>query len=150
MTNAEISVGLSSHVAGASNETGGKFRDSEQFLKCSAKFGDSEQVLALQKLLTVPEFPKGVWPAKCTSSGGLLLRRCAIVAGVNRKRIRAIIEELYDALLEAGASEDKARAAALASYENRFSQVESSLVLLKWMGGFNLALTVAVLFRVFS
>ena len=70
-----------------------------------------------------------------------------------------IIEEVYDALIEAGASEDKARAAAraLASYDNRFSQmdnrfsqIDGSLALLKWMVGFNLALTAAVLLRLLS
>ena len=63
-----------------------------------------------------------------------------------------IIEEIYDALIEAGASEDKARAAARAmtNYETRISKIESDMNLLKWTVGFNLALTVAILFRVFS
>lgn len=69
-----------------------------------------------------------------------------------------IIEELYDALIEAGASEDKARAAARATtFETRILEIKSDVSLLKsdvnllrWMVGFNLALTVAVLFRVFS
>jgi len=63
-----------------------------------------------------------------------------------------IIEEIYDALLEAGASEEKARAAARAmtNYETRISKIESRLTLLEWMIGFNLAMTIAILFRVFS
>jgi hypothetical protein len=63
-----------------------------------------------------------------------------------------IIEEIYDALIEAGASEAKARAAARAmtNYETRISKIESKLSLLEWMLGFNLAMTVAILFRVFS
>jgi len=63
-----------------------------------------------------------------------------------------IIEEIYDALIEAGASEEKARAAApaMTNYETRISKIESDLNLLKWMVGFNLAITVAILFRVFS
>ena len=63
-----------------------------------------------------------------------------------------IIEEIYDALIEAGASEGKARAAARAmtNYETRISKIESDINLLKWMVGFNLAITVAILFRVFS
>ena len=63
-----------------------------------------------------------------------------------------IIEEIYDALIEAGASEGKARAAARAmtNYETRISKIESDINLLKWMAGFNLAMTVAILFRVFS
>jgi hypothetical protein len=63
-----------------------------------------------------------------------------------------MISEVYDALKEAGASEEKARKAAeaVASYENRFARIETDLVLLKSMVGFNLATTVAVLWRVFS
>ena len=60
---------------------------------------------------------------------------------------------------EAGASEEKARkaAAASASAENRFSRIEGELIairgeqnLLKWMLGFNLAMTVALLWKIFS
>jgi len=69
-----------------------------------------------------------------------------------------MISEVYDAFLAAGAPEDKARKAAetLASYENRFSSLDNKLTLLDgkvnlttWMIGFNLALTVAILWRVF-
>jgi hypothetical protein len=58
-----------------------------------------------------------------------------------------IIEELYDALKEAGASEDKSRSAAraLAGYENRFGKIESDLTLLKWMVGANIGLSLIVL-----
>jgi hypothetical protein len=63
-----------------------------------------------------------------------------------------MISEVYDALKEAGASEEKSRKAAeaIASYENRFARIEGDLALLKWMVGFNLAMTVAVLWKVFS
>jgi hypothetical protein len=63
-----------------------------------------------------------------------------------------MISEVYDALKEAGASEEKARKAAeaIASYENRFARIESDLALLKWMIGFNLAMTVAILWKVFT
>ena len=63
-----------------------------------------------------------------------------------------MISKVYDALKEAGASEEKARKAAeaVASYENRFARIETDLALLKWMIGFNLAITIAVLWRVFS
>lgn len=52
-----------------------------------------------------------------------------------------MISEVYDALMEAGASQEKARKAAeaLASYESRFSRVEADLLLLKWMTGFIVA-----------
>jgi hypothetical protein len=61
-----------------------------------------------------------------------------------------MISEVYDALKEAGASEEKARKAAVASYENRFARMEGDLGVVKWMIGFNLAMTVAVLWKVFS
>ena len=63
-----------------------------------------------------------------------------------------MISEVYDALKEAGASEEKARKAAeaIAGYENRFARIETDLSVLKWMIGFNLAMTTAVLWKVFS
>jgi hypothetical protein len=63
-----------------------------------------------------------------------------------------IIEEIYDALIEAGASEDKARAAAraIARYESEMGDIRSTLRLHSWMLGTLIALSVAILFRVFS
>ena len=69
-----------------------------------------------------------------------------------------MISEVYDAFKEAGASEEKARKAAeaVAGYENRFAKiderfaVDGRLVLLQWMLGFNLAMTLAILWKVFS
>ncbi|MGH7963232.1 MAG: integrase [Candidatus Binatia bacterium] len=70
-----------------------------------------------------------------------------------------MISEVYDALKEAGASEDKARKAAeaIAGYEDRFrrieerlTRVEERLTMLQWMIGFNLAMTVAILWKVFA
>lgn len=67
--------------------------------------------------------------------------------------------EVYDAPTEAGASQEKARKAAeaVAGYENRLGGIEGritkadgDLTLLKWMVGFNVALTVAVLVRLFA
>jgi hypothetical protein len=69
-----------------------------------------------------------------------------------------MISEVYDALIAAGAPEDKARKAAetLANYDNRFSRIdgavlklESELVLVKWMVGFGIAMNVAILSRLF-
>ena len=53
----------------------------------------------------------------------------------------AVLMELYDALLDAGASEVKARAAAkaIADYDSRFTKVEADLLVLKWMVGAVLA-----------
>lgn len=63
-----------------------------------------------------------------------------------------MVFEVYDALKDAGASEDKARAAAeaVAAYEHRFNKMESDLLLLKWMAGFNLAISTGVLFKLFT
>ncbi len=70
-----------------------------------------------------------------------------------------MISEVYDALKEAGASEEKSRKAAeaLASYDNHFAKIENDLTairgelaLVKWMVGFNLAIAVATLWKVFS
>ncbi len=59
-----------------------------------------------------------------------------------------MITELYDALKDADADEEKARKAAetVASYQNRFAKIETDLGTLKWMVGFNLAGTVALIF----
>jgi hypothetical protein len=70
-----------------------------------------------------------------------------------------MLSKLYSALLEAGASEDAARAAAeeAAAYEQRFAALdtrmerfEGRLSLVQWMVGFNLALSVAILWKVFA
>jgi hypothetical protein len=59
---------------------------------------------------------------------------------------------LREALLDAGASPDKANKAAeeLASYETRLAGIETKLAVLVWMVGFNLAMTLAFLWRVFA
>lgn len=58
-----------------------------------------------------------------------------------------MISELYDALRAAGAPEDQARKAAevVAGYDNRFARIETDLTLLKWMVGFNLAMSVGMI-----
>ena len=74
-----------------------------------------------------------------------------------------MISEVYDARKEAGASEDKARRAAeaIARYDARFHKIESDIATLRaetrgefnfvlWMIGFNLAMTIAILWKVFS
>lgn len=71
--------------------------------------------------------------------------------------------DLYDALLEAGASEAKARKAAeaVANYDQRFSSLEGKIETLraqllvemawiKWMIGTNLVFTLGVLWKVFK
>lgn len=56
---------------------------------------------------------------------------------------------LRDALVEAGASPDKAGKASeeVAGFETRLSSMDARLTLLTWMVGFNLLLTVSVLFK---
>jgi hypothetical protein len=60
--------------------------------------------------------------------------------------------KLRNALIEAGASSKAAEEAAqeVAAYENMLDKLESDMAVVKWMLGFNLAMTIAVLFRVFS
>lgn len=55
----------------------------------------------------------------------------------------------YDALKEAGASENKARAAAeeLAEYENRFANVERKLSLLPRQVGYVMVVTTGIALR---
>jgi DNA integrity scanning protein DisA with diadenylate cyclase activity len=66
--------------------------------------------------------------------------------------VSTMIFEVYDALKDAGATEEKAKKAAesLANYESRFNKVESELNLLKWMVGFNIGLSVAILLKLFG
>ncbi len=54
-----------------------------------------------------------------------------------------------EALLEAGATRDTARKAAeeVANYEGRLATLESRFSTLTWMAGTNVALTIAVLFK---
>ena len=49
----------------------------------------------------------------------------------------AIVKEVYDAFLEAGASEEKSTEAAkaIADYNARFNKIETDLLALKWMVG---------------
>ena len=67
-----------------------------------------------------------------------------------------MISEVYDALLEAGASEEKARKAAeaVAAYDQRFATLETRLVqldgrvaLVQWMVCTNIVLTLGVLWK---
>jgi hypothetical protein len=59
--------------------------------------------------------------------------------------------KLYAALREANVPEDKAREAAeeVASFETRISDLTADMRLLKWMVGFNLALTIAIVGKLF-
>jgi hypothetical protein len=70
-----------------------------------------------------------------------------------------LIEELYDALLEAGASQEKARSAArvMATYDERIFELKSDMTdihgilrLHSWMLGTTIALLIAIMFKVFS
>jgi hypothetical protein len=59
---------------------------------------------------------------------------------------------LREALIDAGASPEKADKASeeLAGYENRLASMDTRLTLLTWMVGFNLALTIGVLWRLLT
>ncbi|MEI6558817.1 MAG: hypothetical protein WCO00_10455 [Rhodospirillaceae bacterium] len=58
-----------------------------------------------------------------------------------------MIAELHNALVAAGAPEDKVRKSGetAASQESRFTKIETELAIMKRMLGFNLTATVAVL-----
>lgn len=60
--------------------------------------------------------------------------------------------EVYAALIEAGATEDMSREAAksVVQYDTDIAEMKASLLLLKWMVGFNLAFSAAILWRVFA
>ncbi|MET0969904.1 MAG: integrase [Tardiphaga sp.] len=62
-----------------------------------------------------------------------------------------MVTKVYDALKDAGASEEKARAAAtaMAMHEPRCSAMASDIKLLQWMLGFDLAFTVAIAVKLF-
>ena len=73
------------------------------------------------------------------------------------RRMPTMLSEVYDALLEAGASEEKARKAAeaVAAYDQRFATLETRIVelagrvgLVQWMLGTNIILTLGVLWKV--
>jgi hypothetical protein len=63
-----------------------------------------------------------------------------------------MLSKTYDALIAAGAPDDKARAAAeeLAGYESRFGKIETDLAVLKWMVGVNLAASLSLVIKAFS
>ena len=63
-----------------------------------------------------------------------------------------MMASLYSALRDGGASDEAARKAAeeVAGYENRFAKLETDVGILKWMIGFNLAMTGTILFKLFS
>ena len=60
--------------------------------------------------------------------------------------------EVYAALIEAGATEDKAREAAksVVQYDTDIAGMKASLLLLKWMVGFNLAFSAAISWRILA
>ncbi|KAB2918492.1 MAG: integrase [Hyphomicrobiaceae bacterium] len=57
--------------------------------------------------------------------------------------------EIYEALKEANVSEDKALKAAesVATFDARFARIEAEMAVLKWMVGTNIAISLAVLWR---
>ena len=60
-----------------------------------------------------------------------------------------MLSKTYDALIAAGAPDDKARAAAeeIAGYESRFAKIETDLAVLKWMAGVNLAASLSLVIK---
>ncbi len=62
-----------------------------------------------------------------------------------------MIAEVYDAFISAGAPEAKARAAAeaMANYESRFAKIEADLLVLKWMVGALLGLSLSLVAKAY-
>jgi uncharacterized glyoxalase superfamily metalloenzyme YdcJ len=62
-----------------------------------------------------------------------------------------MIAEMYDALIEAGASEEKARRAAsvLADYDSQFADIKSELRMLKWAQAATFAMSIAIFAKLF-
>ena len=58
-----------------------------------------------------------------------------------------MLSKTYAAFKAAGAPDDKAREAAeeIAGFEDRLSNIESDVKPLKWIAGFNVALSMAIL-----
>jgi hypothetical protein len=63
-----------------------------------------------------------------------------------------MVTEVYDALRDAGASEEKSRKAAeaIANYDNRLAAIDTRLTVLTWMVGTNLVVTLGVLWRLLA
>jgi hypothetical protein len=63
-----------------------------------------------------------------------------------------MVTEVYDALREAGASEEKSRKAAeaVAAYDNRLAGMETKLSVLTYMVGTNIVITLGVLGRLLT
>jgi hypothetical protein len=63
-----------------------------------------------------------------------------------------MLSKTYDALVSAGAPEEKARAAAeeLAAYETRFAKIEQDLAIIKWMLGFVIAGVASLIVKAFA
>jgi hypothetical protein len=63
-----------------------------------------------------------------------------------------MVSEIYDALKEAGASEDKARKAAeaVAQYDSRLAAIERKLDVLTYMVGVNIVVTLGLFWKVFT
>ena len=71
---------------------------------------------------------------------------------VTEPAVSTMNSEVYAALIDAGASDDKAREAAesVAQYDSDIAEIKASLLLLKWMVGFTLAFVVALAWRAFA
>jgi hypothetical protein len=63
-----------------------------------------------------------------------------------------MLSKTYDALVAAGAPDDKARAAAeeLAGYKSRFAKIETDLAVLKWMVGVTIAASISLVIKAFA
>jgi hypothetical protein len=78
------------------------------------------------------------------------MRRPSNRFALGKSRNARDVEKLYDALRAANVPDEKARAAAVAAnFESRLNKLDADMTLIKWMLGFNLAFTIAILWKVF-
>ena len=72
--------------------------------------------------------------------------------GSSAHRMSTMNSEVYDALIDAGATETKAREAAksVAQYDGDIAGIKASLLVIKSMVGFVLAFVVAMTWRMFG
>jgi hypothetical protein len=67
----------------------------------------------------------------------------------SKQTMKLMSPDLYEALIEAGASNEKAKAAAAAigAFSNQIQSIKADLAILKWMVGTNIVISAGVLIK---
>jgi hypothetical protein len=76
--------------------------------------------------------------------------RVAMVPQDGSRLMAIMLGAMHRALVSAGANDEDARKAAeeLAGFEKRLAEVEANLMLLKWIVGSNIVISLAILWKV--